>query len=215
VAGLSLFLAAVLAATLVVLLVRDDSYEARPPRSEALGPQPARAAVALHRLERSLARGDAVAAARLAPRGDTTTRRLLGELADNARELEVTDLSLRYLSESGGSRDDGSWPASVDLSWRYAGIDAAPARTELQVDFVAEGERVAITGVGGGGRTPVWLAGGARVTRTPRLAVVGAGRLRAGAARRYVRPVRAAPPPGRAVLPRRPGGRASGGVGNR
>jgi uncharacterized protein YukE len=101
---------------------------------------------------------------------------LLGSVFDNAAALHVDDLALRYVDE-GAPLDDheqaelgtSAWRGTVQLTYRYAGFDTAPARIETAATFVPRGSGVGIASFGGDGeRTPVWLAERLSVVRTPR-----------------------------------------------
>lgn len=203
-AGLSLsLLVLALLGTVLVLLLDDEGYRARPGELDAPRARPAAAAVTLDELGDALEAGDRRAATALAPDGDDDARALLAGVAANAGALRLRDVSLRYVTETGPVRPDGSWPASADLTWRIPGVDRGVARTEVSVDLVAEDDGAAVVGLGGGGRrTPVWFAGPARVTRTAGAAVVVASALGRQEAERYAAMVRAAVPRVRAVLPR-------------
>jgi hypothetical protein len=186
-------LAAVVIGVVTWALVHDSSYVAPPPGpSTAQEARPAQAAVALHALEDALAHGDEEAAAALAPAGDDQAAELLRSVAANSKALGMTP-QLRYDDEAGGVAADGGWPADADLTWRYAGDEGTePARAEVVVDFVPEGEdAVAISGFGSDdkGRVPVWLTGPVVVRRGPGVMaeVVGDGAAARSQATRYAR----------------------------
>lgn len=165
------------------------------------GPQPARAAAVLNQLQGALVAGDAEAAAALAPSGDEAAGRTLAAAARNAQELGLVDLTLVYGRGTSASTD-GRWPALVNLGWRIPGVDRRPARTQVRAEFVVDGDRVAISELGGGDRTPVWLAGPVRVKRLGEDAVVAvASSLGAARAEGYLDLVRDALPTVRAAVP--------------
>ncbi|MFC4786595.1 hypothetical protein ACT8ZV_19125 [Nocardioides sp. MAHUQ-72] len=197
--GLSLSL--VLVAALVVRLVLDDDpYVATPSAGPAARVEPGAAAAALHDLETAVAARDAAAARALAPPDDEAAATLLAAVVGNARALRVEDFSLRYVDEEGAVAPDGSWSAAVDATWRFAGFDRAPARAEVTVRFVADGDRVAVDGFGGGDRRdPLWLHEPLRVLRSPGSLVMVAGPSRR--AEQYAARARAAVPVVRRVLP--------------
>ncbi len=88
----------------------------------------------------------------------------------------------------------------MDATWRFRGFDSEPARAEIEARLVDDGDRVALTGFGGGGRvSPVWLSGPVEVRRTPSTLVVVAGT--AAEADEYAVRARTAVPVVRTVLP--------------
>lgn len=198
-AGLSLSL--LLVAGLVTWTVLDrQPYVARPAERSAPEAQPALAAAALHHLEEAVADDDPAAARALAPEGDRGAATLLAAVVGNAEALHVRDFSLRYVDEEGGVSPDGSWAAAVDATWRFAGFDKAPARTEVTIRFVARDGRVGLAGVGGGGRrSPLWMTGPLQVRRTPSTLVMVAGT--PAEADQYAARARTAVPVVRRVLP--------------
>jgi hypothetical protein len=128
---------------------------------------------ALGALEQAVADRDEAAARALAPAGDDAAAARLAGIVGNARALHVEDFSLRYVDADGLVGADGSWAAVVDATWRFAGFDRHVARAEVTVGLRDDGDRVTVTAVGGGGRlSPLWLAGPARVRRTPDTLVV-------------------------------------------
>lgn len=164
-AGLSLFLALVVG--LVVVLVRDDSYQASRPRATRPEANPAGAASALLDLVDAVEAGDADEAAALAPRDDAEAADLLRAVVTNAVRARLGDFTARYVDEVGAVADDGTWTAAVDMTWAFEGFDPRPARSEVLVTFAAEGDRVAVDGIGGGDRrTPLWLGDELTVVRT-------------------------------------------------
>lgn len=178
--------------------LRDDPYTAVGPPDARPTAHPVGAARVLADLVRAVDETDAEAARALAPEDDAAAQRLLGDLVANAVDLDLTSFGLRYLDETGPVSTAGSWSAAVDTTWQLAGFDDRPARTEILVGFATEGDRVAVTSVGGGDRrTPVWLTGRVQVRRTPDTLVVDA----AGEADRISRFARTAVPVVRRVLP--------------
>ena len=196
-AGLSLFLLLV-AGGLTWGLLSHQTYQARPHRPAAQV-QPAAAADALHGLERAVDDRD-VGAARALAGGDRGAAALLGSVVGNARKLQVEDFTLRYVDEEGGTSPDGSWPAAVVATWRFAGFDRQPEQMEVRFRFAEHDGRLGIAGIGGGGRrTPLWLTGPLRVRRTATSLVLVQGSNRE--ADRVAGLARAAVPQVRAVLP--------------
>lgn len=193
-------------------LLRDAPYVATPPEPAAVASvDPARAADALAGLEAALSSADPAAAAALAPAGDAGAAALLGDLAENAGEVGLRDLELRYVDEVGPLGEDGSWPAAVEASWAFERFDAAPAEAEVRVTFRADDGSVGVVSFdpdpapsAAGSRLPVWLSGPVRASRSRHaLVVVAEG---GGGLRRYTRLARAAVTRTRAVLPDWPGG---------
>ncbi len=129
------------------------------------------------------------------------SRELLGWVHDNARALQIGDLSMRYVDEGAqlDAREQArfgkdSWRGSVHLEYRYDDLDESPARMETDVVFAPSGDDVGIASFGGTGvRTPLWLVDRLSVVRTPEtlLAVAGGppGRY-AGLVSRALRQVR-------------------------
>ena len=155
------------------LVVRPDDYVASPPRVQTPSADPEHAARVLDSLEKVVADRDRDAALALAPTADGPAAALLGAVVDNADALHVADFTARYVDETGGLDRDGHWKAAVDMSWRFAGFDDVPVREEVLVDFAVDGNRVAITGFGGGDRrSPTWLSGPVQVRRTPQTLVL-------------------------------------------
>lgn len=122
-------------------------------------------------------RHDAVATA------TENSRDLLGAVADNAADLRIDELSMRYIDEGSplGQREQAefgpeAWRGTVQLTYRYEGLDRRPARIETSVAFVQadEGIRIAVLG-GAGSRTPLWVTGRVSVVRTARTLVAVAG----------------------------------------
>lgn len=165
--GLSSCLALLLLAALVWWGLRDDTYTAPVPDRPVASPEPDAAADALAALVDAVRSGDVAAARALAPDRDPAAADGLAGVVTNARAARVEDVDLRYVDELGAVGDDGAWSAAVDTTWQFAGFDRTPARTEVRVGFVPDGDGgVAITGVGGGGRrTPLWLTGPVQVRR--------------------------------------------------
>ena len=213
-AGLSLVLLVGIA-LLVFSLVHDDTYVAPTPAPTSTdtglgtgpgtrggtvgGPRPDLAATALHRLVDAVRAGDAAAARALAPHADRGAGRRLAGIAANARAAGVRGFSARFVAPH-GAYVDGSWSGTADVAWRFAGFDHRPARAEVEVRLRDDGDRVAITGFGGGGHvSPLWLTGPVRVDRTRSTLVLVDGTRRR--ARRYDEQARVAVRVVRRVLP--------------
>ncbi len=183
--------------------VRDEPYRAdltdAPAAQTALA---GAAASSVQDLVEALEAGDAVAAAALGPRTDSEAQASLAQVADNARDLRLRDITARYVDEVGAVAQDGTWTAAVDLSWALEGFDREPAHAEVLVDFAPEDGRAAITGIGGEGRiSPLWVGGRLAVRRTPQALVMAAGPHAGRQARAYLQRVRRAIPVVRRVLP--------------
>jgi hypothetical protein len=210
VAGLSLSLLVVLG--LVVWRALDDPYVATPGAEPGAAPtaRPGQAAAALADLEAAIATGDADAAAALAPDDDPAAGRRLRDVVENAADMGLEGVTLRYVDQEGGTDPQGAWRAVVDVSWQVAGFDPAPARSEVVFALrnVTDGadadadssERVALTAAGvAGGRAPLWLTDDLQVRRTDSRVVAVAGSARDLA--RYDRLAKQAVPVVRRVLP--------------
>ncbi len=198
-AGLSLCLLVVVGAV-TWTLVDSDPYVAPRPEADQDSVDAGAAADTLRALELAVRRADAAAAEELAPEGDAATARHLRALVDNAAAIDVRDFRLRYVDEASSVSGDGTWAAAVDVTWRFAGFDEAPASSEVIVRFRGGDDRVDVVGVGGGDRrTPVWMSGPVTVRRSPDTLVVEASP--AGRAGVYARQARTAVADVRAVLP--------------
>ncbi len=181
-------------------LADDDVYVAPAPRPPAHSVSPGLAAQTLTRFQRAVGAGDLDAARALAPADDPAAAELLAAVVRNADELRVADFTLRYVDAEGALDADGDWSAAVDATWRFAGFDRAPARAEVMVELREVGDRVALTGFGGGDRvSPLWLSGPLQVRRTARTLVLVDGT--AAEADRYAHRAAAAVPVVRRVLP--------------
>ncbi|HXH77976.1 hypothetical protein [Nocardioides sp.] len=200
-AGLSLFLGLVVLAGLV-LSGRGERYEADLSRQGPPTAQSGAAAGAVQDLLSALEAGDPEGAAELAADGDAAARDQLADAATNARVLDLTELSARYVDEVGAVSPDGSWTAAVALTWAIAGFDEEPARAEVLVDFAGDGDRVVIAGLGGGDRiSPLWWGQRLAVRRTDTALVMAAGDDAARQVRTYLQRVRRAIPVVSRVLP--------------
>lgn len=141
-----------------------DEYVAPPPAQGSEVADPATAATTLASFQDAVVDGDLVAAGELA--SDEDARVLLEAVADNARSLDLTDVTFRYVTETGKTAGDDAWQALVAVTWRIQGFDEASARLEIPMSFTDGGDRIDAIG-GGTGRTPVWLNGPATVRRVP------------------------------------------------
>lgn len=169
------------AAWLVVAPGGDAPYQAKTPAAGPRDVEPGAASATLALLERAVRRDDPAAAASLAAPDDSAGQALLTALVDNASAIDLSEVSLRYIDESGGLDADGSWPAEIAVTWRYAGFDQAAARTEVTMRFRETGSAVVVSGIGAEAlRTPVWMSGPVQVRRTARTLVVAASGLPIG-----------------------------------
>jgi uncharacterized protein YukE len=108
---------------------------------------------------------------------------LLGWVHDNAESLRLDDLSMRYVDEGAplGAGDQArfgqdAWRGTVQLSYRYEGLDRADAQVETSAVFVPTSQGARIAGFGGGdARVPLWLVDRLTVVRTPHTLLAVAG----------------------------------------
>ena len=111
-------------------------------------------------------------------------RREIDDLAANVRNLEIADLSMRYLDENSGRSvsglpprlQDKAWVGDVQLSWRLAGHDESPANLEVGLAFLETEDGAAfVSARGGWGRqTPLWLLHRLAVVESRRTLVMSA-----------------------------------------
>lgn len=134
----------------------DETYVAGPPDATTTSTQDAAlAAETLRKLERALLAGDEASARTLGADGAAA---LLAAAAGNVEALEITDLGMRYLSETDAPMTARRWSAEVEVTWRFDGLDGTTAaRAGLELEF-ADGGR-SISEVGREGLTPLWLQG--------------------------------------------------------
>ena len=199
VAGLSLSLMTAVGLVAWVLL-DEPTYVAPTPSESVPSAQPGSAAGLLSDLEQAIDDRDPAAAEALAAPGDKGSRALLRAIVDNAGELRVDDLTLRYVDEVGAVAASGAWEGAVDVTWTFSGFDQAPARSEVGFRFRTVDGEVYLDSVGGGGRRlPLWLSGDVEVRRSPGTLVLVDGT--DAEAARYASLARAAVPVVREVLP--------------
>lgn len=141
-----------------------DEYVAPPPAQGSEVADPASAANTLASFQDAVVDGDAAAAGGLASGDDA--RLLLEGVAENAEALDLTDVTFRYVTETGKTDGDDAWDGLVAVTWRIQDFDEASARIEIPMSFTDGGRRIAAIG-GATGRTPVWLSGPATVRRVP------------------------------------------------
>lgn len=173
-AGLLVALAVALVSA--VVLVRDGAREV--PQLSGGSARPAAAAEVLRELQDAVARSDLDAAAALAPNGDAAAAAALRAVVENAQALRVRDFTLRYVDEDGvlsADLEQGRWAAAVDATWRFGGVDAGTAHSEVTFTFEADGDG-ALVAIGGGDRvSPLWLTTPLTVSRSQGTLVAVAG----------------------------------------
>lgn len=157
-------------------LASDRPYRAHPEPHGSAQIDPTAAAATLAQLSSAIHDRDEQAAAALGD-GDRSSA-VLRAVVRTATRAHLVDLGLRYVDESGGLDDDGRWPAAVDTTWRFSGFDRTPSHAEVRFTFVDAPSGVRIASIGGGhDRTPLWLQGPLRVTRTSHTLVLAATRV--------------------------------------
>lgn len=109
-------------------------------------------------------------------------RPLLQAVAANVGRLGLRSVGLRYLEDGVvdpqrlDSVPDGTWAATMELTWRLPGWDHRASRAELSVLLHRDDGRARVVGFapGGEGRVPVWLTGPVEVRRTGRVLIASA-----------------------------------------
>ncbi|GAA1450117.1 hypothetical protein GCM10009641_81840 [Mycobacterium cookii] len=202
-AGLSLFVVA----AVVVALVQGGRHDVEPATVDVPRASPRDAAEALASLVDGVGSRDADALASLAPAGNAVVGEQLAGIAGTAAALDLRAVSARYVDQVGTVASDGSWSGTVDLTWRVARLDAAPARAEVVVTFVPDDGRLAVAGfsAGGAARVPLWLRGRLAVATAPGVLVMvdGTGRQAEAEAEAVLRRVERGIDVVRRVLPQR------------
>lgn len=166
-------LVAVLAAVgLIAVGCSADEYVAPPPAQGSEVADPGTAGDTLAGLQEAVGDGDQAAAGALG--ADDGASDLLASVAANARALGLTDLTFRYVTETGRTAAEDAWDGLVAVTWRIAGFDEASARVEVPVSFTDGG--TAISAIGDPtARLPLWLAGPLTVVRAPGALVMASG----------------------------------------
>lgn len=164
----------------VIVLVRDGRQAVAPaPPAETPRASPAEAAGVLAAFVKAVEQRDARAMEQLAPSELPAARELLSGIAANARSLDLTAVSARYVNQVGTVSSDGSWTGVAELTWQLRGFDEQPARSDVMVRFTPHGEGVGIAGFEapsrGGGRLPLWLRGQLSTARGDNVLVVADG----------------------------------------
>lgn len=161
----------IVAGTLLWRWQADEAYVAPPPEAPTAGSRTAAASETLRQLEAALTSGDRLSAQAL---GTAQTSSLLAAAVDNVTELGLTDLGLRYLSETDATMTATAWSAEIETTWRVDGLDGtAAARTGVAFEFTDDGRR--ISDVGADGITPLWLQGPVTSRRSDGVQVMLAG----------------------------------------
>ncbi len=91
-------------------------------------------------------------------------------IAANVRSLDLAAVSARYVDQVGAVGADGSWTGVAELTWQLRGFDEQPARSDVVVRFVPDGDGLGIAGFEAPpatrGRLPLWLRGRLSVARS-------------------------------------------------
>lgn len=165
---------------IAVLVWRHEAEEepAGPPTVVSPAARQDLAVTLLDELIAAVRQRDSAAAGRLtgASPDDSATPELGAAIVENAESLQVREFTLRYIDEDLGLSSDlpeGQWAAAVDTTWQFGGFDREPARAEVTFSFEVHDDRARLVSVGGGARrTPLWLAEGLMVRRTPQALVL-------------------------------------------
>lgn len=184
------------ALTTAVLLAggcSDDGYVAPTPAERTEVADPGVAGATVSTLQDALRDPDAAAALG----ADDGAASLLAALARNVAQLRLSDVTLRYLTETGRTSGEDSWDGLVAITWRVSGFDEASSRAEVPFTFADGGRRIAAIG-GDTGRMPLWLTGPLVVRRSAGALVLAAGP--AADAERYARRATRAVSTARALL---------------
>ncbi|MEV5002932.1 hypothetical protein [Nocardioides sp. LML1-1-1.1] len=164
-------LAAALAVTaLVAGGCSDDGYVAPTPVERTEIADSGIAGATVSTLQDALA--DPAAAAALGADDDAAS--LLAALARNVAQLRLSDVTLRYVTETGRTSGSDSWDGLVALTWRVSGFDEASSRAEVPFTFTDGGRKIAAIG-GETGRLPLWLTGPVVVRRSAGVLVLATG----------------------------------------
>ncbi len=141
-----------------------NDVDLKPPSAEPdkSGQDAGAAQESLDELVQALEQRSAPAAEALA---DPGAERRLRTVADNARALDLRQLSMRYVDEgpelTAEQREQfgpDAWIGEVELQYAVGGIDPTTSRVETSVVFVPDHGKARIAAFGPGGeRTPLWL----------------------------------------------------------
>jgi hypothetical protein len=103
----------------------------------------------------------------------------MSDISANARALDLTRVSARYVDQAGAVAQDGSWSGVAELTWQLAGFDEAPARSDVLVRFAPSGDGLGIAGFeasdSAGARLPLWLRTRLSVSRSDDVLVMADG----------------------------------------
>lgn len=149
-----------------------DEYVAPSPVQGSEVADPAAASATVAALQEAVASGDRAAAGALA--ADEDARDLLEALAANAAALDLTDVTFRYVTETGRTSGPDAWEGVVAVTWRIQDFDVASARIEIPMAFTDRGRGISRIG-GGTERVPLWLTGAVQVQRVPGAIVFASG----------------------------------------
>ena len=147
----------------------DEPYVAPTPTESSDAVEPSAASATLDRLESALRRGEPVAAAALGADDEASAQ--LRAIAVTAAVLDLSDVSFGYVTENGRIASDGTWTATVTVTWRIIGFEKTPARADVEFAFADGGRHIDAIG-GGAGRSPVWLSGATKARRTDDVVVL-------------------------------------------
>lgn len=155
----------------VVVLTREGRQEVGPGQpAEVPRASPAEAAAALAAFVEAVEARDAQAMAQLAPPEGSVADELLSGIAANVRSLDLAAVGARYVDQVGTVAADGSWTGVAELTWQLRGFDEHPARSDVVVRFVPDGDELGIAGFeappDARGRLPLWLRGRLSVARS-------------------------------------------------
>ncbi|RYC05302.1 hypothetical protein [Nocardioides zhouii] len=161
----------------VVLVTRGGRHEVEPGVVDVQRASPAAAAQVLRDFVAAVDAEDADALAALAPVGDDAAADLLTGIGSDLPELDLRQVSARYVDQVGTVAEDGSWTALTELTWQFGSFDAEPSQGEVLVSFAPSGDGLGITGFGAGatsarGRVPLWLHGDLSVSGAPGVLVL-------------------------------------------
>jgi hypothetical protein len=179
----SLLLALVVIVSVGLLAGCDHEVDLTPPKAsqDAGGQHAEQAQAALDRFVNAVEQGSRAGAVDVAA---PDSRELLGSLADNASALRIGHLSMRYIDDGDPLTTDqrstygaGAWQGTLQLEYRYDGVDTSSAHLETSAVFVPGAKSARIASFGSADeRSPLWLVDRLSVVRTPEslLAVAGA-----------------------------------------
>ena len=155
-------------------LTRDGRHDVAPRPVDVPRASPAAAAAALAAFVEAVDARDAAGLSALAPPDDPDADAVLSGIARNTRTLDLRGVGARFVDQVGTVAPDGSWTGLVDLTWQLGDLDPEPARADVAVSFVPDGDGLGITGfdVPGGTRVPLWLRGELSVERGEGLLVL-------------------------------------------